>query len=74
MADPTTKLVMTFAASNGSELSMSYAYIDPEVPSSAVKALVNGIIANGSIFSNVPLSAKTATIVTTHYTAIRLDN
>ena len=68
-----SKLVMTFANSNGTEHSMIYNYADAETPSSAVRALVNGIIANGSIFSNVPATAKSAAIVTTTQTAVNLN-
>ena len=68
-----SKLVMTFAGSTGAEHSMTYNYVDDETPSSAVKALVNGIIANGSIFANVPVTAKGAKIVTTTETVFDLS-
>ena len=68
-----SKLVMTFAGSNGAEHSITYNYIDAETPNADLKALVNGIIANGSIFSNVPATAKSAAIVTTTQTAVNLN-
>lgn len=68
-----SKLVMTFAGSNGNDIIMSYGYIEEETPSSAVKALVNGIVANGSIFDRVPVSAKGAKIVSTTETVFDLS-
>ena len=69
-----SKLVMTFANSNGTEHSIIYNYVDANTADVTVKALVNGIIANGSIFSNVPATAKSAAIVTTTQTAVDLSN
>ena len=64
---------MTFAGSNGAEHSMTYNYADAEAPVSDIKALVNGIVANGSIFTNVPVTAKGAKIVTTTETEVSLS-
>ena len=68
-----SKLVMTFADANGDDVIMSYGYIDAEAPVSDIKALVNGIVANGSIFTNVPVTAKGAKIVTTTETEVSLS-
>ena len=58
------KLVLTFAGTNG-DVTFSYAYVKDSVTTSNVKSLVNGLITNGSIFANPPVSAKSAKIVTT---------
>ena len=68
-----SKLVMTFADANGDDIIFSYGYVDDELPNSAVKALVNGIIANGSIFTRVPVTAKSAKIVSTTETVFDLS-
>lgn len=68
-----SKLVLTFAGANGSDTSMSYSYADPDVANSKIKALTEGIIANGSIFENVPLSAKAAKLVITSEKAFDLS-
>ncbi len=68
-----TKLKMTFESATGATINQSYNYIDPEVEQASVKALMEGIIANGSIFANVPAAMKTAKIVVTDETLIDLD-
>lgn len=68
-----SKLVMTFADANGDDIIMSYGYVDAETPASEIKALVNGIVTNGSIFTRVPVSAKSAKIVSTTETPISLS-
>lgn len=69
-----TKLVMDFKDGNGDTVRISYNYADPEVQTSSVKALVNGIIANGSFFTKPPVSASAAKLVTTTETAIDLSD
>ena len=49
------KLELTFGTMNG-EKKWTFSNIDEEVPSSAVKALMNGMITNGSIYQYPPLS------------------
>lgn len=68
-----TKLVLTFENASGSSVSMSYNYADSSADVADVKALVNGIIANGSIFVNVPVTAKGAKRVTTTETEYDLS-
>ena len=68
-----TKLVLTFAGSNGSTATHNFSYADPEATVASVKALMNGIIANGSIYANVPLTVKSAKTVTTPETVYDLS-
>ena len=65
-----SKLVMSFLKADGSEMSLSYNYADPEVEAENLTALMNGIITNGSIFENVPAVSKSAKIVTTTTTEL----
>lgn len=67
------KLVLVFNGSNGKETTMSFNYADPEMDASDVRALATGIIANGSIFDNAPLSAVSATLIQTTETAYTLS-
>ncbi|MBQ7217036.1 MAG: DUF2922 domain-containing protein [Synergistaceae bacterium] len=67
-----SKLVLTFAGTN-KDVSFSYNYANSEAASAKVKALMNGLIANGSIFENPPVSAKSAKIVTTTTTEYDLS-
>ena len=60
-----TKLVLGFENSTGNAVSLSYNYAKPSATLANVKALMSGIIANGSIFENVPVTAKSAKTVTT---------
>ena len=56
-------LVLEYTGQTGKS-KFFYRYADPETPIATVKALVNGLIANGSIFENPPttlISAKLAT-------------
>lgn len=59
----TNKLSLTFATQTGSSSTLSFKYANPNVASAKVKALINGIISNGSLWANVPVSAKSAKIV-----------
>ena len=60
-----TKLVLSFETSAGKSMTLIYNYAKPAASTANVKALMNGIIANGSIFVNVPATAKSAKEVTT---------
>lgn len=64
MAD-SRKLVCTFKDSDGAEFNMSFNYASSEMAANSVKALMNGIVANGSIFEKTPVSAKGAKVVVT---------
>ena len=63
------KLVMTFADSNGKEFSLSYPHITEDLEQTSVTALINAIITNGSIFATVPVTCKSAKLVTITDTA-----
>lgn len=69
----TNKLALSFEGANGKDVSLSYAYADPEVTAATVKTLVNTIIANKEIFDNPPTTAKSAKIVTTEETYFNLS-
>lgn len=60
-----TKLVLGFESNTGNTISITYNYASPSATATAVKALMNGIISNGSIFANVPAAMKSAKTVTT---------
>ena len=68
-----SKLVLGFLTDEGKKKDYSYNYADPNVEASAVKALMTGMITNGSIFSVPPISSKSAKIVTTQETSIDLS-
>ena len=67
------KLVLTFADANSKNVRMSYNHADTEVEASDVRTAVQTIITNGSIFSTVPVSAKSAKIVITTENEISLS-
>lgn len=61
----TTKLELTFGTMSG-EKKWTFNYFDSEATASSVKALMNGMIANGSIYSYPPLTrVKARRVVTT---------
>ena len=59
-----SKLVLEFEGTSG-EVKFNYNYANPSASTANIKALVNGIITNGSIFENPPTKAVSAKIVTT---------
>ena len=59
------KLELTFVNSEGKNMTLSYGYISSELEDADVKSLMTGIISNGSIFANTPVTAKSAKVVTT---------
>ncbi len=59
------KLVLGFETASGKSMTLSYNYAKQTATLANVKALMNGIIANGSIFANVPATSKSAKTVTT---------
>lgn len=63
----TRKLVCTFLDNEGNTMNLSYNYImeASELDDADVKALMNAIITNGSIFERTPTTAKSAKIVVT---------
>ena len=60
-----TKLICTFETSSGSTTSFTFSYAKPGATLANVKALMSAITTNGSIFGNVPVTAKSAKTVTT---------
>ncbi len=60
-----TKLVLGFQNAAGTSMTLSYNHVKASATTANVKALMNGIIANGVIFANVPVVAKSAKLVTT---------
>ena len=65
----TNKLSLIFNIGNNKTSSLSYKYANPSVTQAQVQALATGIVTNGSIFKKVPLSAKSAKLITTEETA-----
>ncbi len=68
-----SKLVLTFSNASGNNTTISFNYADPSVSSAAVKALANGIVANGVIYDNVPTETKSAKMVITTETEYDLS-
>ena len=68
-----TKIVLNFAKANGNDMSLSYSYARQDVSNSNIKSLMQGIVANGSIFENVPVAIRSAKIVTTDTTDVDLS-
>ena len=64
----TTKLALTFNIGNNKTSVMNYNYAKPTVTEAQVQALATGLVTNGSIFKKVPLSVKSAKLVTTETT------
>ena len=61
----TRKLVCKFVDSDGETMTLSYNYVSSELTANDVKALMTGIVANGSIFAKTPVTAKSAEVVNT---------
>ena len=59
------RLVMTFAGYNG-DVTFSYGYAKESATTNQVKSLMNGLITNGSIFFDPPLTMKSAKMVITN--------
>lgn len=57
------RLVLEFYDSNRGTITMTYNHADEDVTTANVRALVNAIITNGSIFQSVPVSVKSAKLV-----------
>ncbi len=59
------KLVLGFETAEGKSMTLTYNHAKPSATAAQVKALMEGIITNGSIFSTAPVTAKSATKVVT---------
>lgn len=68
-----TKLSLNFTKNDGGSMNLSYNYAKKEFNAANVKALMEGIVANGDIFERIPAAAKSAKIVTIEETAIDLS-
>ena len=69
-----TRLDLTFVNDNGNSVTYKYNYINSEVDSLSVKALMQGMITNGSVFTNPLVTKKSATIITNRETAINIED
>lgn len=68
-----SKLICTFLDAEGKDIVLTYDYADATADRADIRALVAGMIANGAIFENVPVTAKSAKIVTTTETVYSLS-
>ena len=68
-----TKLVCTFETNNGGTTSFTFNYAKVNATLANVKTLLSAITTNGAIFSNAPVTAKSAKIVTTTETEYDLS-
>lgn len=68
-----TKLVLDFKDSEGTSRRWSFNYADSDVTSSQVTALMDGMIANGSVFSNPPVVKEAAKLVITTETPLSIE-
>lgn len=59
------KLRMVYVDNGGTTTTHTYSYANPEATTTAVAALSAATITNGNIFQRVPVSLKSATIITT---------
>ena len=59
-----SKLVLEFTGVGG-KATFSYNYANPDTTPTTVKALMQGMITNGSIFAIPPVEAVSAKLVTT---------
>ena len=64
------KLVITFVDADSANRDFAFNYAKSNATTANIKALAQGIITNGSIFENVPVSATTAKLVVTSETNI----
>ena len=68
-----SKLVLTFATADGTTTTLAYNYAKSTVQDIAVRDLVSGIISSGSIFSHVPVIAKSAKFITATEKDVELE-
>jgi len=68
-----TKLVLNFAKANGNDMSLTYNYARQDASNANIKLLMEGIVANGAIFQNIPIAIRSAKIVTTETTDVDLS-
>lgn len=69
-----TKLVLEFYSATGETIQYSYKYAKPSAGTENVKALMQAMITNGTIFARPPVAAKSAKEVITTESVYDLDN
>ena len=69
----TNVLSITFATQDGSTSTIRISQFNPEATELEITDLADGFVANGQIFKNVPVMAKSAKIVATTTTDVNID-
>ena len=67
------RLALQFYDSASNVINFSYNYANQSATTANVKALMSGIVSNGSIFSRVPVSQKSAKLLITNETEYDLS-
>ena len=65
-------LALTFVDKDGNDVVFSYPHANTSCYESDIKALVQGLITNGSIFANPPVIVKSAKLLVSEVTSIDL--
>ena len=68
-----TKLSLNFYKADDKTMNLSYKYARQDPSNANIKALMEGIVTNGTIFKKVPVSLKSAQIITTETTEVDLS-
>lgn len=68
-----SKLALAFLDKDGAKINFNYNYAEPNANGTKVKALMEGMITNGSIFSTPPAIIKSAKLITTDTNSIDLN-
>ena len=68
-----TKLVLTFLDSIGAKRDFTFKYARANATAAHIKTLAQTIIANGSIFTNIPVTARKAVLETTTETDVDIS-
>ena len=66
-------LVITFVDAYSTERNFSFKYAKPAATAANIRLAAQTIIANGSIFTHVPVTAKSAKLVTTTETDVDIS-
>lgn len=69
-----TKLIITFLDASSTERNFTFNYAKSNATTQNIKALAQGLITNGSIFTNVPVTAKSAKLVVSTETDIDISD
>lgn len=72
MATTTTKLQMKFGTMSGVK-TFTVNYVNPDARTADIKALMDTIITNGSIYTYPPLTKESAELITTETTEIDIS-